>query len=726
LQNAEALYRAVLQKDPNHAEANHNLGVLALSLEQTVVALPLLKKALELNASQAQFWISYIEALIKEGHYESAQSVLLQGKSRGLSGNKVDELFKALNNKKIKQDSLTSKGKSNKKESVSTVRNHSTKQPSKAEINLLMSCYLNGDVEAAEKHASSFTMRYRNHLLGWKVLGWSLKKSGNLAESLLAHQRAVEIAPNDPEAVCNLGTVSSEIGQLLKAEKCFREAINLDKDMLAAYFNLGNTLRKLTKLQEAEKIYKVAIGLNQDFFGAHANLGSTLHNLGRTEEALLCYQRALELKPDAALFHSNLLFCKAHIESVSSQELFDQHCEFANRFEAPLIKSWPQHTNLPDPNKTIRIGFVSGDLRKHAVASFLEPVLSFLSRDSQLSLHAYYNYTLEDATSERLKCYFLNWNNIVHLSDEDLAKKIREDRIDILIDLSSHTAHNRLLTFARKPAPVQASWIGYPGTTGLKAIDYYISDQYHLPLDIFGWQFTEKIVHLPSVAVFSPYEILPSIAQLPATSNGYITFGSFNRTNKITRSVVALWSQLLRAVPSARMLLGAMPLELEDIIWKDWFKQEGIDLDRLSFKSRCSMEDYLQLYDQVDICLDTFPYNGGTTTWHALWMGVPVLSISGDTPMSRGGACILGAVGLSEFVAKDKEEFVHKGVAWANNINQLSKLRVEMRERIGLSDAGQTESIAHLLSEALRIMWKRWCQKLPPQAFTVQPKVKRP
>jgi predicted O-linked N-acetylglucosamine transferase (SPINDLY family) len=174
------------------------------------------------------------------------------------------------------------------------------------------------------------------------------------------------------------------------------------------------------------------------------------------------------------------------------------------------------------------------------------------------------------------------------------------------------------------------------------------------------------------------------------------------------------------------MLLGAMPLELEDIIWKDWFKQEGIDLDRLSFKSRCSMEDYLQLYDQVDICLDTFPYNGGTTTWHALWMGVPVLSISGDTPMSRGGACILGAVGLSEFVAKDKEEFVHKGVAWANNINQLSKLRVEMRERIGLSDAGQTESIAHLLSEALRIMWKRWCQKLPPQAFTVQPKVKRP
>jgi predicted O-linked N-acetylglucosamine transferase (SPINDLY family) len=170
------------------------------------------------------------------------------------------------------------------------------------------------------------------------------------------------------------------------------------------------------------------------------------------------------------------------------------------------------------------------------------------------------------------------------------------------------------------------------------------------------------------------------------------------------------------------MLLGAMPLELEDIIWKDWFKQEGIDLDRLSFKSRCSMEDYLQLYDQVDICLDTFPYNGGTTTWHAVWMGVPVLSISGETPLSRGGACILGAIGLSEFVAKDKEDFVRKGVAWSNNINQLSKLRTEMRTRIVQSVSGQPEVIAQSLIDALRNMWKRWCQGLPAESFAVQPR----
>ena len=440
----------------------------------------------------------------------------------------------------------------------------------------------------------------------------------------------------------------------------------------------------------------------------------------------MCYQRALELKPDAALFHSNLLFCKAHLESVSAQELFDQHCEFANRFEAPLIDSWPQHANLPDPNRVIRVGFVSGDLRKHAVTSFLEPVLSFLSRDPQLSLHAYYNYTLEDETSERLKSYFLSWDNIVHISDEDLAQKIIEDAIDILIDLSSHTAHNRLLTFARKPAPVQASWIGYPGTTGLKAIDYYITDSYHLPSGVFDWQFTEKIVHLTSGAVFSPYERLPPIALLPAISNGYITFGSFNRTNKITRAVVALWSQLLRAVPNARMLLGAMPAELEDIIWKEWFAQEGVGLERLIFKQRTSIEDYLRLHNQVDICLDTFPYNGGTTTWNALWMGVPVLSISGETPMSRGGACILGAIGLSEFVAQNKEEFVYKGLEWVNNISKLAKLRLEMRDRINQSVAGQPKLMSQSLGEALRIMWKRWCQRLPAQAFTIQPKVKRP
>jgi predicted O-linked N-acetylglucosamine transferase (SPINDLY family) len=337
-------------------------------------------------------------------------------------------------------------------------------------------------------------------------------------------------------------------------------------------------------------------------------------------------------------------------------------------------------------------------------------------------LHAYYNYTLEDATSERLKHYFLSWNKITHLSDEDLAQKICADGIDILIDLSSHTAHNRLLTFARKPAPVQASWIGYPGTTGLEAIDYYISDQYHLPPGLFDWQFTERIVHLPLLAVFSPNEDLPPIAQLPATLNGYITFGSFNRTNKITRSVVALWSQLLRAIPNARMLLGAMPSELEDIIWKEWFIQEGIELDRLTFKPRTSIGDYLQLHHHVDICLDTFPYNGGTTTWHAVWMGVPVLSISGETPMSRGGACILGSIGLSEFVAKDKEDFVRKGQSWANNIGQLSKLRMGMRDRIFQSGAGQTQDIAQSLSDALRIMWGRWCQRLPVEAFAVQPR----
>ena len=722
LQNAEILYRAILHAQPNQAEANHNLGVLAISLDQKSVALPLLKKALELKPSEGQFWISYVDALIKEGHYESALSVISQGKSKGLAGNKVDELFEAILAKLKKPDSPTQEGKSSKKIKASTDKHNSRKHPSKSEINFLMNCFLKGEVEIAEEYATSFTKKYQNHLLGWKVLGWSLKVSGKLEQSLKAHQRAAQIAPNDAEVHCNLGTVFSEAGQLKAAEKCFRKAILIDKYMVVAYFNLGNTLRNLSRLNAAEKIYKIAIDLKKDFSGAHANLGSTLHNLGRTEEAVLCYLKALELKPDEAIFHSNLIFCKSHLESISAQELFEQHCEFANRFEAPLIESWPQHTNVRDSNRVIRIGFVSADLRKHAVANFIEPLLSVLCQDPLLSLHAYYNYTLEDATSERLKCYFQSWDKVVHLSDEDLAQKIGEDGIDILIDLSSHTAHNRLLTFARKPAPVQASWIGYPGTTGLKAVDYYISDKYHLPSGVFDWQFTEKIVRLPLLAVFSPYENAPTISQLPALANGYVTFGSFNRTNKITRSVVALWSQLLRAVPNARMLLGAMPSELDDIIWKEWFIEEGIELDRLIFKSRSSIEDYLQMHHQVDICLDTFPYNGGTTTWHAVWMGVPVITLSGKMPTSRGGASVLGAIGLGEFIAEDKEDFVRKGVSWVNNISQLSQLRMEMRDRIVQSYAGQTEVIAQSLSDALRIMWRRWCQGLPIETLTIQPR----
>jgi predicted O-linked N-acetylglucosamine transferase (SPINDLY family) len=261
--------------------------------------------------------------------------------------------------------------------------------------------------------------------------------------------------------------------------------------------------------------------------------------------------------------------------------------------------------------------------------------------------------------------------------------------------------------------------MGFPGTTGLQAMDYYLSDQFFLPSGQFDDQFTEKIVHLPASAAFQPSLDAPPVNALPAQDNGYVTFGSFNRPAKISRAVVALWSQLLRAMPSSRMVLGAMPKEGQRNAVLEWFDQEGIDHKRLSIYEVCGMKDYQALHHQVDICLDTFPYNGGTTTLHALWMGVPTLTLVGGTPAGRTGASILGHVGLHAYMATDADEFVQKGLQLAGDLAALSDLRAQLRGRFAESAMGQPAVVAAGLEQALRTMWQRWCDDRAPVAFTV-------
>ena len=276
-----------------------------------------------------------------------------------------------------------------------------------------------------------------------------------------------------------------------------------------------------------------------------------------------------------------------------------------------------------------------------------------------------------------------------------------------------------MLTFARKPAPVQASWMGYPGTTGLRAMDYYVADRFFLPHEQFAGQFTEELVYLPANAPFMPSEAAPAVNALPAVRNGYLTFGSFNRSSKISRSVIALWGQLLRASPDSRMLLGGLPEEGKYDTLIQWFAQEGIARERLSFHARSGMDRYLGLHHQVDICLDTFPYSGSTTTLHALWMGVPTLTLAGGTPAGRTGASILGHVGLGAFVTHDAEEFVRQGVSWAGKLEGLSEIRAGLRERFANSALGRPALVAAGLERAMRIMWRRWCDGVPPGALDV-------
>jgi predicted O-linked N-acetylglucosamine transferase (SPINDLY family) len=595
----------------------------------------------------------------------------------------------------------------------------SQNEPGSQEDIILATLFNQNQFANVEVLARSLTSRFPLYGYGWKLLGASLHQLKRLEDALFASQRAAELLPDDLEVRFNLSLNLYEQGRFVEAETSLRRILELEPNYARAYNSLGTLFLVQQRLTEAEACFVRGLAISPNFAWAHSGLGCISLKRSSLLEAEACFRKALEINPDLALVHSNLLFCLSHNEKIDAMALFAEHCRFGERFEAPLRAFRPQHSNSREPERRLQVGFVSADFWDHAVATFIEPVLDYLAGYSQLVLHAYYNNNIEDDVTGRLRGYFKHWHPIVGLSDDALAEKIRSDGIDILIDLSGHSGENRLPTFARKPAPVQVSWIGYPGTTGLSAMDYYLADRFFLPHGQFDDQFTEKIVRLPASAPFKPVMNAPSVNALPALTNGYVTFGSFNGQRKISQLVIALWSQLLRALPDSRMVLGGMSEEGEYNTLIDWFETEGISRERLSFHKRCVMTDYLALHQQVDICLDTYPYNGGTTTFHALWMGVPTLTLAGNWVAGRSGACILGHVDLAVFVAQDATDFVMRGLAWADNLSSLASVRTHLRERFQHSAVGKPAIIAAGLERALRIMWQRWCLDLPAESFEV-------
>jgi predicted O-linked N-acetylglucosamine transferase (SPINDLY family) len=373
--------------------------------------------------------------------------------------------------------------------------------------------------------------------------------------------------------------------------------------------------------------------------------------------------------------------------------------------------------------RRLKLGFVSGDFYDHSVGTFLEPVLRTLVTSQELELHAYDTNPKRhnDTVAERLRRTFFRSSAVASLSDQELARKIHDDGIDILIDLSGHTANGRLPVFAHRPAPLQVSWLGYPGTTGLTAMDYYLADAGWLPPGRFDRQFTEKLVYLPDRWAFEVHAAAPSVGVLPALQSGALTFGSFHRPMKLNDEVLAMWSGVLRALPDSRLLLAGIPLTGSEQRLREKFAAHGILSDRLLIHDRCPMDRYLTLHHQVDLALDSLAYAGGTTTMQSLCMGVPTLTIEGATPQSRAGVGILANIGLDGFVARDAADFVARAEYWAAHFSELAAVRAGLRERLLGSAAGNPALIAGHLEQALRHMWRRWLGGQPAQTFSTMP-----
>jgi len=542
-------------------------------------------------------------------------------------------------------------------------------------------------------------------------LGIALRELKRPQEAESSFHEAVRIQPDYAEAHNNRGTVLSELGRLEEAERSLRQAIRIRADYAEAHGNLGMVLRGLRRLVEAEQSARRAIALKPDYAEAHNDLGVALFGLGRLAEAERSYRDALALDPALAVAQGNLAYLLNCVAGRPPAEIVDAHREFAQRFCA-LADPRP-HRNTPDPGRRLRVGYVSADLRRHSVAFFIEPVLAQHDREN-FEIFCYSNSAHADAVTGRLKAYADEWREVSALDNDALANLVREDAIDILVDLGGFSANNRLMGFARKPAPVQATWLGYPTTTGMPQMDYRISDWAVDPKGAEGLN-VERVVRLPeSYFCYGGPGLEPEVGTLPGLRDGRITFGSFNNLAKIGDATMRLWMRVLDAQTNSRLVLKSGPLAEESTASdvRRRFEALGLARERLILSGwKAGIDEHLQVYQDVDIALDSYPYNGATTTCEALWMGVPVVSLTGATHASRMGGSILGAVGLPELVAHTPDQYLEIASGLAGDPARLAALRGGLRARMRASSLMDAPRFTRNLESAYRSMWQSWCAR---------------
>jgi protein O-GlcNAc transferase len=574
--------------------------------------------------------------------------------------------------------------------------------------NLGLAIHAQGNLDEAIACFRQALLLEPDHASTYNNLGNTFKSQGKLAVAAECYLQALSLKPDYAAAYSNLGATLHDQGHLNEAVECYRAALSIDPQYAMAHNNLGNTFREQGNYAEAIECFQGSLSLDPGYAMGYNNLGNAFRDQGKPDAAIENYRKALSLRPDLAEVHSNLLLTMHSVSSYSHAELFAEHKQFATQFEAPVKPLWRPHQNSRDKNRRLKIGYVSGDFRDHPIANFFEPVLVGHDK-SQVEVYCYHNHYEHDHVSTRIAASSDHWIPCKGLSDESLAKRIRNDGIDILVDLSGHTAHNRLLVFARKPAPIQLTWIGYQSTTGLTAMDYRLTDASLDPVGMTEQFHSETLLRVPACAPFHPAAESPPVNQLPALANDYFTLACLNQLTKITEEAIALWARILIALPKAKLMFG----NVNDLPTKarliDRFTNQGVAEDRLIMHPRLPMIDYLTLHHQIDLALDTFPYNGGTTSLHSLWMGVPLITLAGHTSISRVGVSLMAGLGVPEFCALSTDEYLERTIEAAQNLPKLNQIRQSLRDRMTATLASDPASAARPLEEMFRTTWSKWC-----------------
>ena len=582
-----------------------------------------------------------------------------------------------------------------------------------------------------------------NYAEAYNNLGIVLKQLGCLEEARTAIQRALTIKPKYAEAIYNLANILMALGRLEPAIAQFRQSILLKPDYADAYNNLGNAFKELGQIEPAMENYRHAISLNPQHTGAYNNLAVifrdrnrinaaeemvqnalriqpdyadayiTLGNIrswqGKPGDAVAMYEKALQLSPDHVMAHSNLLMTMNYLPRYSAQDLLTTAKDWSAQHACRISGSTPP-ANTPDPNRRLRIGYVSGDFCSHPVGFFTEAVLAHHDK-RQHEIFCYYNRSHQDDVTARLRKGADHWRVIAGQSDQDVIAGIRRDGIDILVDLSGHTQGHRLLVFSQRPAPVQLTWMGYFATTGAAGVDYIIADPYVIPPQE-ECHYSERVERLPhSYLCFTPPDLDIPVAPLPALSQGAVTFGCFNNPAKMTAQVIACWSHLLHTLPDARLHLKYRAFEDDGVVrdFQGSFAAHGIAAERIRFSGVSPRKEYFASHNEIDIGLDPFPFGGCTTTVDALWMGVPVVTLRGDRFAGHMGETIMMNLGQPECVADGVDDYVQKAVALARDLPRLADLRSGLRKKLLNSSLCDGATFTRDLESVYRRLWTDWC-----------------
>lgn len=772
MNDAVARCRQILAAEPRHADSLHLFSVIALQAGQYAVAVDLLSKLIAINGRFAPFhsnlgialqelgrWDEAIAAYRRavdinpdfpDAHYNLGNALMVRGRSgeavaafrktRDLAPNDPDIHFTLGN--ALKDLGQWEEAVSCWKKTLSLKADHPD-----AHNNIGNALKMQGRLDdAVASYRKAIAIR-ANHAETHDNLGLTLRELQRPEDAVICYRTALGLKPDRPETYNNVGNALKDLRRYDMALAAYRNALVLAPAFDNAVFNQGVGLQEMRRWTEAEAAYRQAIALNPRHGTAHVNLGAVLHEQGRLSEAITAYaaataqqtdcaeaynnlglvlqetgqieeaqaafRTALSLKPDYAEAYDALLIGQHYSTTFSAAHILAESQAFSARFERHPPPG--RHPNSADPERRLRVGYVSGDFRRHSVSYFLGPVLANHSPEA-VDVYCYSNSLRSDDVTARLREDADHWRDICGMSDDAAAALVAADGIDILVDLSGHTSANRLLLFARKPAPVQVTWLGYPGTTGLKAMDYRLVDAITDPHGQLG-ETSETLMRLDGGFLsYAPPDEAPEPSPATPRCVDGITFGSFNNPSKLSAATLDAWACLLRRIPASRLFLKGYAFVDGDIratLHRQLFDR-GVSPDRVELHAQTAdPAQHLKLYERIDITLDPFPYNGTTTTCEALWMGVPVVTLLGERHSGRVGASLLNRLGYPELIAQSVEDYVDIAAALATDPDRLSAMHRDLRPRMAASPLCDGPAFVRSLESAYRRMWRNWCERRP-------------